>query len=77
MSRAFVYYSLIWLFGLVGARQRFLLWRIFATWQPKKGLANLTKENLGIKKKIRHILREKKELEVARFRQCVTVGSQN
>jgi hypothetical protein len=43
----------------------------------KKGLANLTKENLGIKKKNRHILREKKELEVARFRQCVTVGSQN
>jgi hypothetical protein len=44
------------LFGLVGAWQRFFFF--FFGGNNKKGLANLTKENLGIKKEIRHILRK-------------------
>jgi hypothetical protein len=32
--------------------QGFFLWRIFATWRKKKGLANPTKGFLRIKKKI-------------------------
>ncbi len=44
------------------------MWRIFATWRPKKkGLANPTKGSLIIKKQNRHISRKKKKLEVARF----------
>jgi hypothetical protein len=42
----------------------------------RKGLANLTKEILKLKRDIRHILRKKK-LEVTTFRQCVTIGRQN
>ncbi len=71
-----MYCSLIWLFGLVGARQRFILWRIFATWQQKKRAGESNKGKFGnFNKNSPHF--EEKKLEVARFRQCVTVGSQN
>jgi hypothetical protein len=42
----------------------------------KKELANLTKENWGIVFKNSPYFEEKR-LEVARFRQCVTIGRQN
>jgi hypothetical protein len=42
-----------------GNGKGFFLWRIFATWRQKKGLANPTKGFLRIKKRIRHILRKK------------------
>jgi hypothetical protein len=44
--------------------------------ERKKGLANPTKGFLRLKKTIRHIL-ILKNLEVARFRQCVPAGRQN
>jgi hypothetical protein len=43
-----------------GNGQGFFFGRIFATWRPKKGLANPTKGFLRIKKRNRHISRKKK-----------------
>ncbi len=54
----------------------FFFGRIFTTWRQRKGLVNPTKEFLRFKKKNSPYL-DKKNLEVARFRQCVHVGHQN
>ncbi len=55
----------------------FLGGRILATWQPKKKKAGESNKGIFEFKKNNSPYLDKKNLEVARFIQCVPVGRQN